>query len=133
MLECQELVIDPEAFANALEARGCTITNIVKNDDNYWFYDINSDNAYLGAKKVESGVTTPLGKPLKPYWIDVKNLKEITVTVHSGDHSSLSKPLYTGLYSYKLFVHCYLQTLVDLLMRYVCQITLLKLVKQSVQ
>lgn len=80
-----EHIVDPEAFANALVARGCTITNIVKNDDNYWFYDINSDNAYLVAKKVESGVTTPLGKPLKPYWIDVKNLKEITVTVHSGD------------------------------------------------
>jgi hypothetical protein len=80
-----EHIVDPEAFANALEARGCTITNIVKNDDQYWFYDIDSSNAYLGAKKVESGVTTPLGKPLKPYWIDVKNMREVTITVHAGD------------------------------------------------
>lgn len=80
-----EHIVDPESFSGALGARGCNITNIVKNDDNYWFYDIDSSNAYLGAKKLESGVTTPLGKPLKPYWIDVRNLKEITVTVHSGD------------------------------------------------
>lgn len=80
-----EHIVDPEAFANALEARGCSITNIVKNEDHYWFYDINSQHAYLSAKRIESGVTTPLGKPLKPYWVDVKNLKEMVVTVHSGD------------------------------------------------
>jgi hypothetical protein len=72
-------------LSNALEARGCTITNIVKNEDHYWFYDIDSSNAYLGAKKLESGVTTPLGKPLKPYWIDVKGMREVAITVHSGD------------------------------------------------
>lgn len=80
-----EHIVDPESFSNALVARGCMITNIVKNEDHYWFYDIDSSNAYLGAKKVESGVTTQLGKPLNPYWIDVKNAIEITVTVHSGD------------------------------------------------
>jgi len=80
-----EHIVDPEAFANALAARGCTITNIVKNEDHYWFYDIDSSNAYLGAKKIDSGVTTPLGKPLKPYWIDVKNMREVTITVHAGD------------------------------------------------
>lgn len=80
-----EHVVDPESFARALEARGCTITNIVKNDDHYWFYDINSENAYLAARSLEVGVNTNLGKPLKPYWIDVKNIKEITVTVHAGD------------------------------------------------
>lgn len=80
-----EHIVDPESFANALVAKGCSITNIVKNDDHYWFYDINSEHAYLSTKKVESGVTTPLGKPLKPYWIDVKNFKEISIMVHSGD------------------------------------------------
>ncbi len=79
-----EHVVDPEAFARALGARGCTITNIVKNDEHYWFYDIDSSNAYLSARKVEVG-TTSLGKPLKPYWIDVHNLKEISLTVQSGD------------------------------------------------
>jgi hypothetical protein len=80
-----EHVVDPESLARALGARGCTITNIVKNDDHYWFYDIDSSNAYLAARSLDAGVTTNLGKPLKPYWIDVKNLKEITVTVHAGD------------------------------------------------
>ena len=80
-----EHVVDPESFAKALGARGCTITNIVKNDDHYWFYDIDSSRATLAACSVEVGVNTNLGKPLKPYWIDVKNLKEITVTVNGGD------------------------------------------------
>ena len=80
-----EHIVDPEAFSGALEARGCTITNIVKNEEQYWFYDIDSSNAYLGAKKVDSGAQTSLGKPLKPYWINVKNLKEITITAYSGD------------------------------------------------
>jgi len=80
-----EHVVDPESFERALEARGCNITNIVKNNDHYWFYDINSENAYLAAQTLDAGVNTNLGKPLKPYWINVKNMKEITVTVHAGD------------------------------------------------
>ncbi|MBN1838939.1 MAG: hypothetical protein JW802_02735 [Campylobacterales bacterium] len=80
-----EHILDPEIFAGILEARGCVITNIVKNENHYWFYDINSDNAYLSAKKVESGVTTSLGKPLNPYWIDIKNAQEVILSVHAGD------------------------------------------------
>ena len=80
-----EHVVDPVAFASALELRGCSVNNIVKNDDHYWFYDIDSRNAYLSAKKLESGVTTNLGKPIKPYWINVKNAKEMSVSVHAGD------------------------------------------------
>ncbi len=80
-----EHVLDPEIFAKTLEAKGCYITNIVRNENHYWFYDINSDRAFLSAKKVESGVTTPLGKPLKPYWIDIKNAKEIVINAQSSD------------------------------------------------
>lgn len=80
-----EHIVDPVAFANALELRGCSVNNIVKNDDHYWFYDIDSRNAYLSAKKLESGVNTSLGKPIKPYWINVKNAKEMSVSVHAGD------------------------------------------------
>ncbi len=80
-----EHVVDPVAFANALELRGCSIDNIVKNEDHYWFYDIDSGNAYLSAKKLENGVSTNLGKPIKPYWINVKNAKEMSISVHAGD------------------------------------------------
>ncbi|AFL67512.1 hypothetical protein [Sulfurospirillum barnesii] len=80
-----EHILDPEVFSNILEARGCTITNIVKNENHYWFYDINSDNAYLSAKKIESGITTPLGKPLNPYWIDIKHAQEITLSANAAD------------------------------------------------
>lgn len=80
-----EHILDPIAFANALGARGCSISNIIKNNDHYWFYDINSRNAHLGVKNVEYGVNTHLGKPLKPYWVDIKNAKEVIITAHMGD------------------------------------------------
>lgn len=80
-----EHIVDPVIFSHALELRGCSINNIVKNDDNYWFYDINSENAYLSAKKLDVGVNTNLGKPIKPYWVNIKDMKEIVVTVQAGD------------------------------------------------
>jgi hypothetical protein len=80
-----EHILDPVAFANALGARGCSITQIVKNSDHYWFYDINSKDAHLGVKSLENGVNTPLGKPLKPYWIRVKGAKEVIITAHISD------------------------------------------------
>lgn len=80
-----EHIVDPVAFANALGARGCTITNIIKNSDHYWFYDIYSENAHLGVKSMELGVNTHLGKPLKPYWVNIKGSKEIAITAHVGD------------------------------------------------
>ncbi len=80
-----EHIVDPVAFANALGARGCTITNIIKNSDHYWFYDIYSENAHLGVKSMEAGVNTHLGKPLKPYWINVKGFKDVVITAHVGD------------------------------------------------
>lgn len=80
-----EHILDPIAFANALGAKGCTITNIIKNSDHYWFYDINSQQAHLEVKRLELGVSSHLGKPLKPYWVDVKGTKEIVVSAHAGD------------------------------------------------
>ncbi len=80
-----EHVVDPVAFGAALELRGCSVSNVVKNDDHYWFYDINSQNAYLSARKVEVGINTNLGKPLKPYWINIEGSKEINVNAHAGD------------------------------------------------
>jgi len=80
-----EHILDPVSFANALGARGCSITHIVKNSDHYWFYDINSKEAHLGVKSLENGVNTPLGKPLKPYWIGIKGAKEVMITSHISD------------------------------------------------
>ena len=80
-----EHIVDPESLAKALGAKGCTITDIVKNDDHYWFYDIDSSKATLSARKLEAGEKSFLGKPLKPYWIDVQGLQEVTVLVASGD------------------------------------------------
>ena len=80
-----EHVVDPEALAKALGARGCSITNIVKNADHYWFYDIDSSNAYVSARKVSAGAPIALGKPLKPYWIDIRNAKEVILSTSGGD------------------------------------------------
>ncbi|MDD2383287.1 MAG: hypothetical protein PHN18_03770 [Sulfurospirillaceae bacterium] len=80
-----EHIVDPVAFAKALELRGCSVNNVINNDNHYWFYDINSENASLGAKELEFGVNTNLGKPLKPYWVRVRAIKEITISAHAGD------------------------------------------------
>ncbi|MDD3341991.1 MAG: hypothetical protein PHR87_00265 [Sulfurospirillaceae bacterium] len=80
-----EHIVDPVAFAKALELRGCSVNNVINNDNHYWFYDINSENAYLSAKELEISISTNLGKPLKPYWVRAKGLKEITISAHAGD------------------------------------------------
>lgn len=80
-----EHIVDPVAFAKALELKGCSVNDVVNNDNHYWFYDINSENAYLSAKELNIGVNTSLGKPLKPYWIHIKELKEVTISAHIGD------------------------------------------------
>lgn len=80
-----EHILDPSAFSEALRARGCKITRIVKNNDHYWFYDIDSRSASLNAKQLERGVNTPLGKPLRPYWIHVKDASEVIIVPHAGD------------------------------------------------
>ena len=80
-----EHILDPVAFANALGAKGCTITRLIKNSDHYWFYDIDSRHAHLGVKALEYGVNTYLGKPLKPYWVDIRGSKEVIITAHVAD------------------------------------------------
>lgn len=80
-----EHIVDPVAFAKALELRGCSVNNVINNDNHYWFYDINSEFANLSTKELETGVNTSLGKPLKPYWIKVKTLKELSISAHIGD------------------------------------------------
>ena len=80
-----EHILDPVAFSNALNAKGCKITRITKNNDNYWFYDIDSRNAVVNAKKIDRGVNTPLGKSLRPYWVEVKGASEVVITPNASD------------------------------------------------
>ncbi len=80
-----EHILDPSAFSEALKTRGCKITRIVKNTDHYWFYDIDSRSAKLNAKQLEKGVNTALGKPLRPYWINVKDASEVIITPQASD------------------------------------------------
>lgn len=81
-----EHILDPVTFANALKAKGCDITNIIRNNDHYWFYDVNSKQAHLEVKTLEYGISSHLGKPLRPYWVNIKDAKEIIVNAHAGDN-----------------------------------------------
>jgi hypothetical protein len=81
-----EHILDPVAFASALGARGCKITNIIKNNEHYWFYDIYSQEAHAGLKTIEFGKNVHLGKPIKPYWVPIQGAKEIIITPNNADH-----------------------------------------------
>ena len=73
-----EHIVDPIIFTQALKARGCSLDAIDKTSENEWKYTINSDNIEIEARKIEANTTVKLKKPIKPYWIVVKNMSSIS-------------------------------------------------------
>ncbi|WP_024954929.1 hypothetical protein [Sulfurospirillum arcachonense] len=80
-----EHIVDPTIFAKRLEVRGCYIKEIDKKSENEWIYEINTDNIKVDAKQVEPNTTVKLKKPIKPYWINVKEMKSISFRSRIAD------------------------------------------------
>ena len=80
-----EHIVDPLIFSDRLIARGCYIENVDRSSQNDWAYKINSDNIRIESKRVEANKTVKLKKPIKPYWIDVKDMKSISFVSKIAD------------------------------------------------
>lgn len=80
-----EHIVDPLILSNRLEARGCYLESIDRTSESEWAYVVNTDNIKIDAKKVEANRTIKLKKPIKPYWIEVKNMKTISFSSKIAD------------------------------------------------
>jgi len=80
-----EHIVDPLIFANRLEARGCFLDSIDRKSENKWVYAVNTDNIKIDARRVEANRTVKLKKPIKPYWIEVENMKTISFSSKIAD------------------------------------------------
>lgn len=80
-----EHIVDPLIFSKRLEARGCFLDSIERIKENEWSYKINSDNIKIDAREIEANMTVKLKKPIKPYWINVKDMKSISFASKLAD------------------------------------------------
>jgi len=80
-----EHLIDPIYFTDRLKERGCVVDKINKENKNKWFYSINTENITISAIAMEADVTTKLKKPIKPYWINIEDMKSISLRTRLAD------------------------------------------------
>ena len=80
-----EHIVDPLILSNRLESRGCFLESIDRKSENEWAYVINTDNIKIEARKVEANRTVKLKKPIKPYWIEVEDMRSISFSSKIAD------------------------------------------------
>jgi len=80
-----EHVVDPIYFTDRLKERGCVVDKINKENKHKWFYSINTENITILAILMDSDVTNKLKKPIKPYWVNVEDMKSISLRTRIAD------------------------------------------------
>jgi hypothetical protein len=83
-LNTQHLV-DPVILARQIQSRGGEIYGIEKNEQGAWRYTVGTSQAGSKVDPHPLNVTISLGKPIKPYWIDVGDASKITLRAHAAD------------------------------------------------
>ena len=79
-------VVDPVMLSKQLEARGCSIGDIVKEGKNAWYYVLDTANAGVKVEALALDTTVALGKPIKPYWVAIKEARRLSLRAHPADH-----------------------------------------------
>jgi len=80
-----EHMVDPLILSKSLKTRGCFLESVERIKKNEWHYKINSDDIKIDAIKAEVNKTLKLKKPIKPYWIDVEDMRSISFTSKLAD------------------------------------------------
>lgn len=80
-----EHIVDPIIFSNKLKLRGCFLESIDRTNENEWKYIVNTENIKIEAIKIEANTTVKLKKPIKPYWIDIEDMKTISFVSKIAD------------------------------------------------
>ncbi len=78
-------VIDPLLLAREIEKRGGYLTSIKRYNKENWRYNINVNRAHLKVKKIPLNEKITLRKPLKPYWIDVRGGRSLSIDSKKGN------------------------------------------------
>ena len=73
-----ESIVDPELLQKELVKRGSYIFAIARKDPFSWEYKINTDYVQLDAIKLSTN-TIQLKRSMVPYWIDVKNIFQLSI------------------------------------------------------
>lgn len=79
-------VVDPVMLSKQLELRGCMMDDIIKEGETTWHYALNTLGAGVKVEGLELDTTVALGKPIKPYWVDVKEARQLSLRAHPADH-----------------------------------------------
>jgi len=80
-----EHIVDPLMLSNRLEARGCFLESVNRKSKNEWDYIVNTEHIRIDARKIEANKTVKLKKPIKPYWIEVEDMKSISFSSKIAD------------------------------------------------
>lgn len=80
-----EHIVDPIIFSDMMKLRGCFLESIDRVNENEWKYRVNTENIKIDATKIEANTTVKLKKPIKPYWIDVQDMKSISFVSKLAD------------------------------------------------
>ncbi len=79
--------IDPVMLIKYLNEINCKVEDISINDNNAWQYTINMDNAKIkNTIEVLNTEELNLTKPMKPYYLNVQDAKNLIVHAKPGDH-----------------------------------------------
>ncbi len=79
-------LIDPVIFSDMLIANFCQVLKIRRTSRYAWAYSLDFSNAKLEAVKIKGKRQEVLGKPNRPYWIDVDGVKKVKFEAHPRDH-----------------------------------------------
>lgn len=80
-----EYVTDPVLLRKELATRGCEIIDIVRNSATDWHYNIDTSKAHLKVDTLQSGKTKKYKRLQYAKWLDVANIKEITIKSHRAN------------------------------------------------
>ncbi len=82
-----EYMLDPFILTQELQDRSCSIENITKHNNKYWSYDINVEFANIKeAIKIDNNEKIILQKPLKAYFLNVKNASSLQIISRTLNH-----------------------------------------------
>ncbi len=82
-----EYALDPLSLIKELKLKSCIILNINKENNYYWKYKINVDFAKISeAIKVDKNEKVILQKPLRPYFLEVKDASKIQIISRTLNH-----------------------------------------------
>jgi len=78
-------VIDPLLLAREVEKRGAYLSSVKRYSKENWRYNINVNRAHLKMKKIPFNQKVTLKKPLKPYWIDIRGARSLSIDSKKGN------------------------------------------------